>query len=118
MYDPITALMVSTIEDMIVRSARRYVESRQLINDIPRTVRREANKELAAQKRALDHLVKFRASLTTNRTLGNKRPAVTNPLLAVALPACTPGPRTRKRSTASTTRVRARKPSPTTSLSA
>ena len=118
MYDPITALMVSTIEEMIVRSAQRYVEARRLINDIPRNIRREANKEIAAQKRSIDRLVKFRASLTTNRTLGSQRPAVTNPLLALALPACNPSPRTRKRSTASTTRTRARKPSPTTSLSA
>ena len=35
MFDPLTDLLVSTIEEMIVRSARRYVEARQLIREIP-----------------------------------------------------------------------------------
>jgi hypothetical protein len=118
MSDPMTDLLVSTIEEMIVRSARRYVEARQLINDIPRNIRREASKEIAAQKRSIDRLARFRASLTTNRTPGNQPPAVTNSLSAVAVTACTPSPRTRKRSIASTTKTMASKPSPTTLLSA
>ena len=117
MYDAMTDLFLSTIEEMIVRSAQRYVEARRLIKDIPPSIRREATKEIAAQKRAIDRLVKFRTSLVTERA-PSPRPAVTNPLLAIALPTCAPTPRKRRRSAASTTRTRARKPSLTTSLSA
>ena len=35
MYDAMTDLFLSTIEEMIVRSAQRYVEARRLIKDIP-----------------------------------------------------------------------------------
>jgi hypothetical protein len=77
--------LVSTIDEMIVRSAQRYVEARHLINDIPENIRREADKEIAAQKRAIDSLVKYRASLTTERLPRGR--AVTNPLPALVFPA-------------------------------
>ena len=68
MSDPITDLMISTVDAMIVRSARRYVEARHLSNDIPSNIRREANKKIAAQKRVIERLVKFRMCLITERT--------------------------------------------------
>ena len=68
-------LMVTSIDEMILRATKRYVELRTCIAEA--NVRREARKDLRRQKGVIDRLVTYRKALLSHRA-GGSPPVIAN----------------------------------------
>ena len=71
-------VLTTSIEEMINRQAKKYVELRLVCDDLPRHRRQQTKRELTRVRGTIERLVHFRASLLTERQPGTTPPAVTN----------------------------------------
>jgi hypothetical protein len=67
-------LLVTSIEEMIVRAARRFVEHRLLLESLPPSMRREQQK----RREVIDRLVILRKAMTSERPPGSPATAFAN----------------------------------------
>jgi len=71
-------LLVASIEEMIVRAAKRLVEHRQLIKSLPPSKRREQRREHERRREVIDRLVTLRKAMNYERPPGSPPAAVAN----------------------------------------
>ena len=71
-------VLTTSIEEMINRQAKRYVEFRLLSQNLPAVRRNQTKREMKRLKSTIERLVRFRNALGTERQPGTTPPAVTN----------------------------------------
>jgi hypothetical protein len=68
-------LLVASIDEMIVRAAKRLVEHRLLIESLPPVKRRKRQRELERRREVIDRLSTLRKAMISERSPGSLRSA-------------------------------------------
>ena len=71
-------LLVTSIDEMIVRAAKRFVEHRLLPESLPPAMRREQINEQERLREVVDRLVILRKAMTSERPPGSPATAFAN----------------------------------------
>jgi hypothetical protein len=71
-------LLITSIDEMVVRAAKRFVEHHLLLEGLPPSMRREQLKEQERRREVIDRLVILRKAMTSERAPGSPGPTFAN----------------------------------------